>query len=97
MMAKKRNTKGKLTAAQKNKIKKALSDVEKKLVSNYKNIAKASGASLNKGTRKIKADLTKAKRRIDSEVRKNPAGATIAAAVLGAIAGAVLMSKLKKK
>ncbi len=96
-MATKKNAKGKLTAVEKNKIKKALNDVEKKLVTNYRNVAKVSGANLTKGTKKIKADLTKAKKKIDVEIRKNPAGATIAAAVLGAIAGAVVMSKLRKK
>jgi hypothetical protein len=86
-----------VTAEQKKKIEKAFKNVEAKLLTNYKNLSAGSGKSLGKEAKKIRQNIGKAKKRVEVEVRKNPAGATIAAAVLGALAGAIIMSKLKKK
>jgi hypothetical protein len=96
MAAKKKPAK-KLSPVDKTRIQKALKNVEDKLLINYKSAAKVSGKSLAGGTKKLKANFSKAKKKIEVEVRKNPAGATVAAAVLGAIAGAFIMSKMRKK
>ncbi len=96
MAAKKDNKK--LTAVEKQRVEKALRNVEDRLVEGYRSAAaNVSGKSLRNGTKKIKANVSKARKRIEAEVKKNPAGATVAAAVLGAIAGALIVSKLKKR
>ncbi|MFH0862398.1 MAG: hypothetical protein V1875_05135 [Candidatus Altiarchaeota archaeon] len=86
-----------VSAEQKKRIQKALSDVETKLLNNYKSISKGSGKTVVKETKKLKKNIGKARKRIEVEVRKNPAGAAVAAAVLGAVAGAIIMSRLKKR
>jgi hypothetical protein len=97
-MAAKKKAKGKsLSKNQKEKIQTALKKVETNLLSGYKSVASSSGKSLSKGSVKIKKDLSRARKKIEAEVKKNPAGAAVAAAVLGAVAGALLMSKLRKK
>jgi hypothetical protein len=102
-MAKKKSKKAAIaviSAQQKAKINKALKSVEDKILTNYRSAAKSSGKagkSISTETKKVKKHLAVAKKRIEVEVRKNPAGATVAAAVLGAIAGALLMNKLKKR
>ena len=91
----------KLSAKHKNKVKAAITNAEKKLVENYKKVASMSGEDWRKVSGKYKAkvskDMGKARKRIDGEIRKNPEGATIAAAVIGALAGAIIMSKLRRK
>ena len=86
-----------VSAEQRKRIQKALNEVEAKLVNNYKSLSKGSGKSVVQETKKLKKNIGKARKRIEVEVKKNPAGATVAAAVLGAVAGAILMSKLKKR
>ena len=94
-------TKKKVTPGQRHSISKAISGIESKLVENYNGIARMSGNDWKKESskykQKVKKNVAAAKRKIEAEVRKNPAGATVAAAILGAIAGAIIMSKLKKK
>jgi len=83
------------------KVKSAILKTEKKLIENYRKVAKMSGEDWKKSSKKysakVKKDMAKASRRINTEIKKNPAGATIAAAVIGALAGAIIMSKLRKK
>jgi hypothetical protein len=99
-MAKKKTKKAAvkvISASQREKINKALKSVENRILTNYKSAASVSGKSISKETKKVKKSLAVAKKRIEGEVRKNPAGATVAAAILGAVAGALIMSKLKKR
>ena len=97
-MAQKKKAAKAVTPSQKKRIQAALGGLETKLIANYKKVA---GKNWKKESTKykktVKKNVAQAKKRIEVEVRKNPAGATIAAAVLGAVAGAILMSKLKRK
>ncbi len=85
-----------VTAEQRKRIQKAFNNVEAKLVRNYKNL-NVKSKDLNRETKKLKTNIKKARKRVEAEVKKNPAGATAAAAILGALAGAILVSKLRKK
>jgi hypothetical protein len=96
-IAKKKAAKPIVSAEQKQRITKAIADVEKKLVTNYQAMSKISGKSFGKESKKVKANLSKAKKTIEIQVRKNPAAAAAVAAALGVIAGAVIMSQIKKK
>ena len=91
----------KLLKNHKNRISSAINNTEKKLIENYKNVAKMSGEDWSKAgkkyTTKVKKDMGKVRKRVNTEIKKNPEGATIAAAIIGALAGAIIMSKLRKK
>ncbi|MFH1055475.1 MAG: hypothetical protein V1744_05215 [Candidatus Altiarchaeota archaeon] len=101
MASKKKVTRKVLTLAQKTRIKNAIKNAEKKLVENYQKAVKMSGKDWKKQAGKYrniaKKNVQKAGRRIETEVRRNPAGAALASAAIGAIVGAFVMSKLKKR
>ncbi len=90
-----------IAPAQKKKIQKTLSDMEAKIIANYEKAVKMSGADWKKESKKFKKiakkDAAFARKKIESEIRKNPAGAAVAAAAVSAVAGAFLMSVLRKK
>ena len=100
-MVLKRKSSKKLSEKHKSRIRTAIKKAEDKLMANYKKVSGMTGEDWKKASKKyrlhVKKDMAKARKRIDSEVRKNPEGATIAAAVIGALAGAIIMSKLKRK
>jgi ElaB/YqjD/DUF883 family membrane-anchored ribosome-binding protein len=87
----------KLTAVDRKKVESALGNMEKKLLENYRSAVTASGKSWSKESQKVKKKIAAAKKKVEGNIKKNPAAAVTVAAVLGAIAGAVIMSKLKKK
>jgi len=101
MAKKKVAKKNVLTKAQKDRIKRAVKDAEKKMMANYKKAVKLSGRDWSKESVKyrriVKRNVAKASKRIEVEVRKNPAGAAVAAAAIGAVAGAFLMSMMKRR
>ncbi|MFH0863025.1 MAG: hypothetical protein V1875_08370 [Candidatus Altiarchaeota archaeon] len=101
MAFKKKAKKESLTEEQKKKIKAVLQKAEDKVIANYRTAASMSGADwvkLSKHVRtKVKKDMSKAEARIESEVKKNPASATVVAAAIGAIVGVIVMSKLRGK
>jgi len=86
-----------ITEAQKKKIRATIKNAEEKLITNYRKIAGISGKDLAKAKVKVKKNMAKAKKRIEAAIRKNPAGAAVAAAAMGALVGALLMSKVKRK
>ncbi|MCX6695104.1 MAG: hypothetical protein NTU61_02245 [Candidatus Altiarchaeota archaeon] len=91
----------KVSAKHKNKIGAAIKSAEQKLVDNYKKVSHMSGEDWRKVSKKYKEkakkDMAQARKKVNTAIRKNPEGATIAAAIIGAIAGALIMSKLRKR
>ena len=91
----------KAVSKNKNKVGIAISATEKKLLENYKKVASMSGEDWKKVSGKYKTqvrrDMSKARKRINTTIKNNPEKATIAAAVIGALAGALIMSKIRKK
>jgi len=97
----KKKAKKTISPNQKKKLQSALNGLEQKLVTNYKNVAGMSRNDWRKQSKtyhaKVKKQVAAARRKVEAHVRKNPAQATLAAAILGAVAGAVIMSKLRKR
>ena len=100
-MAAKKKAGKKISNKDMKQIKAAISRAEDKLLANYKKAVSMSGADWKKeGKRieaKVKKDMAVAKKKIETQVRNNPAGAAVAAAAVGAIVGALVMSQVMKK
>jgi len=86
-----------LTAEQRKRIQVALKGFEAKAMKNYQQVAKLSGKNWKTQSKVARKNILQAKKRIEVEVRKNPAGATMAAALIGAVAGALIYSQLKRR
>lgn len=100
MAVKKKAKKDSLTEEQKKKIKIAIKKAEDKVIANYRTAAAISGADWDKLSKhvkaKVKKDMAKAEAQIENEVSKNPNAATVVAAAIGAIAGVIVLSELKR-
>lgn len=90
-----------LSDAQKKKIEASIKRMEEQMLTHYESIVKLSGKDWGKEKlvyeKKVKAEAKKAQKKIEGEIKKNPAKAAVVAAGVTAVAGAFLLSMLKKK
>ena len=100
-MAVKKKAARKVSGKHKGKVNEAIKKAEDQIIANYKKVSSMSGEDWKKASQKykkhVRQDMSKVKKRVDAEIKKNPAGAAVAAAIIGALAGAIIMSKLRKK
>jgi ElaB/YqjD/DUF883 family membrane-anchored ribosome-binding protein len=93
--------KPKLSSANEKRIRAALASIETKIVDNYKKAVLLSGKDWEKEKIKYaqaaKKDIEVAKAKIEKEIKNDPKKAVAIAAVVGALAGAVMTSCIRKK
>jgi ElaB/YqjD/DUF883 family membrane-anchored ribosome-binding protein len=101
MVKKRAGKKTTMNKGHKKNIRNAVKNAENKIMANYKKAVSLSGRDWSRESKKyrkiVKRDMAKAHKKIETAVKKNPAGAAVAAAAVGAIAGALLMSVIKKR